>query len=527
MNKSIPYALVFLALLITCVLVSAAETANPYVGYWALTIPGGGAGWLGVMHKDGYLDANILWGGGSVVPVDSVYMDQDTLNVTRVHRVPRKDAEGKVIRLHTFTETIVAKVSGDTLLLTQLRPRSDGKGVSRSEFSGKRIPPLPPKPDLSKVKYDKPIVLFNGTNLDGWKLTDPSQTNGWSAEDGVLVNRPVQQEGKPRVFYGNLRTVAEFEDFTLKLEVNVPEKGNSGVYLRGIYEVQVSDTYGKGLDSHNMGAIYSRISPSVNAEKPAGQWQTMSITLLDRHVTVELNDKVIIDNEPLVGCTGGALWSDEFRPGPIYLQGDHTAVSYRNIVLTPIIKSQVNQQVVIFEERFEGNLSEGWTWLREKPQAWRIRQDALEIRVEPGLADTVKNALVCRAPDRSRGKFAIDVTVTNTTRPTQQYEQAGITWYHDRKPVFKLVKELIDGGLFVIPGRKPMPSETVQLRLIVAGDNFIAQFRSDAKGEFQTAATGTLPAPGDDQVSIQCYNGPANAEHWIRFDDFRILELPN
>jgi regulation of enolase protein 1 (concanavalin A-like superfamily) len=253
----------------------------------------------------------------------------------------------------------------------------------------------------------------------------------------------------------------------------------------------------------------------------------MSITLLDRHVTVELNDKVIIDNEPLLGCTGGALWSDEFRPGPIYLQGDHTAVSYRNIVLTPIIKSQVNQQVVIFEERFEGNLSEGWTWLREKPQAWRIRQDALEIRVEPGLADTVKNALVCRAPDRSRGKFAIDVTVTNTTRPTQQYEQAGITWYHDRKPVFKLVKELIDGELFVIPGRKPMPSETVQLRLIVAGDNFIAQFRSDAKGEFQTAATGTLPAPGDDQVSIQCYNGPANAEHWIRFDDFRILELPN
>ena len=87
-----------------------------------------------------------------------------------------------------------------------------------------------------------------------------------------------------------------------------------------------------------MGAIYSRITPVVNAEKPADQWQSFNITLVDRHVTVELNDKVIIGNQPLLGCTGGAMWSDEFRPGPIYLQGDHTAVSYRNIVLTPIVK---------------------------------------------------------------------------------------------------------------------------------------------------------------------------------------------
>lgn len=359
MNKSICYALVFFALLTTqrvaaskpkaLGMVNAGKaipklrlglphTANPYIGHWALTIPGGDAGWLGVTQENGYLDASILWGGGSVVPVDSVYLDGDTLNVTRLRKVERKDAKGEVIRTHTFTETIIAKVSGDTLRLTQIRPRSNGKGVDRSEFTGKRIPPLPPKPDLSRVKYGKPIVLFNGTNLDGWKLTNPGQTNGWSVENGVLVNRPVQQKGKRRISYGNLRTVAEFEDFNLKFEVNVPRKGNSGVYLRGIYEVQVSDSYGRNLDSHNMGAIYSRIRPRVSAEKPAGQWQTMNITLLDRHVTVELNGKVIIDNEPLLGCTGGALWSDEFRPGPIYLQGDHTAIEYRNIVLTPIIK---------------------------------------------------------------------------------------------------------------------------------------------------------------------------------------------
>ncbi len=527
MNKSIHYTIFFFALLTACVSVRADETANPYIGHWALTIPGGGAGWLGVTQEAGGLNASILWGGGSVVRMASAYVDGDTLHVTRVYDVERKDADGTVVWEDTFTEMIIAKVSGDTLQLTQIRPRSNGKGVNRSEFTGKRIPPLPPKPDLAKVKYGKPIMLLNGTNLDGWKLTNPRQTNGWSVEDGVLINRTVQQKGKRRIYYGNLCTVAEFEDFNLKLEVNVPKRGNSGIYLRGIYEIQVSDSYGRDLDSHNMGAIYSRISPRVSAEKPAGQWQTMNITLVDRHVTVELNGKVIIDNEPLLGCTGGALWSDEFRPGPIYLQGDHSAISYRNIVLTPVIKRQGNQQAVIFEERFEGNLAEGWTWLRENPQAWRIRRGALEIRVEPGVAHNVRNALVRRAPDRSRGKFAIDVTVTNTTMPTQQYEQAGITWYHNGKPVFKLVKELINGELFIIPSRKPMPSETVQLRLIVTGGNFIAQFRPDAEGKFQTAATGKLPAPGDDQVSIQCYNGPVNAEHWIRFDDFRISELPS
>lgn len=303
-----------------------------------LTLPDGGAGWLGIVQKDGYLDADILWGGGSVIPVASIYLDGNMLNLTRVHKVERKDPNGNVIRTHTFTETIIARVSGDSLLLIQNQPSSDGKGVNRSEFTGKRIAPLPRKPDLSMVKYGKPKVLFNEKSLDGWRLTNPNQTNGWSAENGVLINRPVQQEGKPHISYGNLRTIAEFEDFNLKLQVNVPQNGNSGVYLRGIYEVQICDSYGKDLDSHNMGAIYSRLTPRVSAEKPAMQWQTLNITLLNRHVTVELNDKVIIKNEPLLGCTGGALWSDEFKPGPIYLQGDHTAISYRNIILTPIIK---------------------------------------------------------------------------------------------------------------------------------------------------------------------------------------------
>ena len=338
MYRNIRLTLVFLCLSTFCELAPAAEKPDPYFGRWALTIPGGGAGWLGIEQKKGYLDGSVLWGGGSVVPVDSVCMDGEALNMTRVRKVERKNSEGEVIRTQMFTERIIAKVAGDTLQLIQVRPRSDGRSTERREFTGKRIPPLSPKPDLSKIKYGKPITLFNGRNLNGWKLTNPRQRNGWSVENGVLVNNPAQQEGKRRISYGNLQTVDAFEDFNLTLEVNVPRRGNSGVYLRGIYEVQVSDTYGRDLDSHNMGGIYSRITPTVGAEKPAGQWQTLNITLCDRHVTVELNGKVIIDNQPLLGCTGGALWPDEFKSGPIYLQGDHTAVSYRNIVLRPILK---------------------------------------------------------------------------------------------------------------------------------------------------------------------------------------------
>ncbi len=328
--------LVLVTALWICTTAIASE-ADPFIGRWALTLPGGAAGWLGVTQENGYLDGSILWGGGSVLPVDSVFTTNDSLCVVRLHKVERKDAAGKVVRTQMFPEVIMARVDGDFLQLSQIQPHTDGLGFEQREFTGKRIPPLPDKPNLSNVKFGASIDLFDGTSLDGWKLTSNGQKNGWLPEDGMLVNKAIQPEGR-HVSYGNLRTVAEFEDFNLKLEVKVNKGENSGVYLRGIYEVQVADTYGRPLDSHNMGGVYSRITPRVAAEKPAGQWQTLDITLVDRHVTVILNGQTIIDNEPLLGCTGGALWSDEFKPGPIYLQGDHTGIAYRNIVLTPVVK---------------------------------------------------------------------------------------------------------------------------------------------------------------------------------------------
>ena len=314
----------------------AADPAQPYLGRWALTVPGGGPGWLQITREAGYYDGSILWIAGSVVPLDSVFFYKGMLCVTRSRIVERKNAQGKVIRKQRFTQLITARVQGDKMFLTLWNPRNDGKGVIRQDFTGKRIPPLPPKPDLSRVKFGKPIVLFNGRDLTGWRLVEPNAVNGWVAENGILRNKAIQPKGR-HIHYGNLRTEQEFTDFNLQLDVRVPPKGNSGIYLRGIYEVQVADWYGKKPDSHGMGAIYSRITPTSNPTKPAGQWNHFDITLVDRHVTVILNGVKIIDNQPLLGITGGALWSDEFRPGPIMLQGDHTSVDYRNIILRPVI----------------------------------------------------------------------------------------------------------------------------------------------------------------------------------------------
>ena len=314
---------------------------SEFLGQWTFDISGGSVGWLEVRQEEGYIDADLLWVAGSINPVANVFLAEDQyLVVTRTNNVVRtRDSDGKPLRQHTITSWLEVRKDGDDKIKgLLLNPRRSGLGVDSTSFTGKKLPPVPPAPDLSKVKYGEPIVLFNGKDLTGWKLINEKQVNGFKVVDGVLINDPVQTEGQPHISYGNIRTEQEFEDFNLKLEVNVPEGSNSGVYLRGMYEIQIVDSYKKPLDSHNMGALYSRITPSVSAEKPAGEWQSLDITLCDRHLTVILNGVKIIDNQPVYGPTGGAIISDVFAPGPIYLQGDHGKVSFRNIVLTPIIK---------------------------------------------------------------------------------------------------------------------------------------------------------------------------------------------
>ena len=178
-----------------------------------------------------------------------------------------------------------------------------------------------------------------------------------------------------------------------------------------------------------------------------------------------------------------------------------------------------------FVDSFDGKLDPGWSWLREDKKTWRIKDGGLEIRVQPGVANSVKNALLRKAPDPAKGAYTVDVTITSHTVPTVQFEQAGITWYHNGRPAMKLVKELVHGKLVIVPGAKPMAAKTVQLRLVIAGNSWTAQYRPDAKGDFLTAGKGRLPTGCKHQVSIQCYNGPPNADHWIRFDDFRITPV--
>jgi len=316
------------------------ETAEPFLGMWALTLDyeNNKAGWLELTQENTFLDAHLLWRWGSVEAVEYAMIAGDQLLLVRGRDVNRSKADGASRKIHPVYWFEISKTGKDRIEGVANFPNRNGVGVEMVAFTGKRIPPEGEAPKLKKSMYGEAIELFNGQDLDNWELADEGMVSGWKAMDGVMVNNPVQQEGEEHISYGNLRTKGTFEDFNLKLEVNVPKGSNSGVYLRGIYEIQVMDSYGRDLDSHNMGALYSRITPSGAAEKPAGEWQKMNITLFQRHVTVKLNGKKIIDNQPVKGVTGGALTSDQFAPGPILLQGDHGKVSYRNIVLTPILQ---------------------------------------------------------------------------------------------------------------------------------------------------------------------------------------------
>lgn len=182
-------------------------------------------------------------------------------------------------------------------------------------------------PSLQRSKtpvWGTPIALLNGKNLDGWH-TDRND-NQWLVENGILK--------APRSG-ANIISDKKFEDFKLHIEFRYPEGSNSGVYLRGRYEVQVEDSRGKEPSSVYFGGVYGFVTPNEMAVKAPGEWQTFDITLIGRRVTVIANGKTIICDQIIPGITGGALDSKEGEPGPIMLQGDHGAIEYRNIIITP------------------------------------------------------------------------------------------------------------------------------------------------------------------------------------------------
>jgi hypothetical protein len=183
-------------------------------------------------------------------------------------------------------------------------------------------------------QWTKPRPLFDGKDLKGWEPIGHIENNKWVARNGELVNDNPEVPGQKIRPAANIKTTEKFQDFKLHIEVNCPEGGNSGIYLRGRYELQVGTEGGK-LPSHEMGAIYSWYPPPAGSELGLGKWTSFDVTLVGRHVTVLRDGKMYHDNVEIPGPTGGALDSNEAEPGPFYLQGDHHGViRYRNITIS-------------------------------------------------------------------------------------------------------------------------------------------------------------------------------------------------
>jgi len=171
------------------------------------------------------------------------------------------------------------------------------------------------------------LPLFNGADLRGWKAVGRYKSE-WRAEDGTLAN-PVESD--------NLYTEKEFENFQLHIEFKLPKGGNSGVFLRGCKEVQLFDSFGKAkLGEDDCGGIFGKLPPAVNAARPAGEWNSLDVTIVGRKITVVLNGKTTVDGKVVDGVTGGQINEEEDKPGPLMLQGDHGAVWFRNLWLKPI-----------------------------------------------------------------------------------------------------------------------------------------------------------------------------------------------
>lgn len=195
---------------------------------------------------------------------------------------------------------------------------------------------------------------------------------------------------------------------------------------------------------------------------------------------------------------------------------------------------------VLFRDDFSGKLGEGWSWVREHREAWRVTERGLEARLEPGNmwgpANDARNVLIRAAPDTTKDVIEVSVNVEN--RPTEQYEQVDLVWYYDDSHMVKIGQERVDGRLSIVMGREekdrtrtiaiiPLDSFSVRLRFLVNGNRIRGQFRTPDAKEWREAGECDLPAPaeGKARVSLQFYQGPAKAERWARVTEFRILRV--
>lgn len=287
------------------------SASEALIGRWDLVVQRGAQtspSWLEVERSGGAtLVGRFVGSGGSARPIAKIAFTDGTF---RFAIPPQWESNPNDI-------TFEGRLDGDRI--TGSMTMGDGQTVT---WSGTRAPSLrrsePPV-------WGDPVTLFSGTSLDGWQPIG-RRGSAWTAMGGILHNA---KSG------ANLVTSQTFGDFKLHAEFRVPKGANSGVYLRGRYELQVDDAAGLEPSSHHLGGLYGFLAPSENVARAAGEWQSMDVTLVGRMLTYVLNGTTVICNQEIPGITGGALDSAEGEPGPLLLQGDHGPVEYRNIVITP------------------------------------------------------------------------------------------------------------------------------------------------------------------------------------------------
>jgi len=309
-------------LLLTAILLLSAVTvfaerpppgyADSILGRWDLTVEspdGSYPSWLEVrLRTEWQLMGSFVGQFGSARHIAAIDYDNGKLEF----RIPVQYEQGP------DDLQFVGTLSGDRLEGTTV----DSSGQTLT-WSAVRAPSLERQ---HAPKWGKSLELWNGRDLKGWRPRSDEQPGCWSVTDNILVATP------PCVDLISERT---FEDFRLHVEFKYPPGSNSGVYLRGRYEVQIQDDMGKARDPLRIGGLYGYLTPTANAARAANEWQVYDITLIGRRITVVLNGKTVVDNRVVPGITGGALDSNEGLPGPLMLQGDHDQISFRKITLTP------------------------------------------------------------------------------------------------------------------------------------------------------------------------------------------------
>jgi hypothetical protein len=290
---------------------SAFAQTNAFLGKWNITgDPPNDANvyWLEVKDEGGKLAAMFLNRGGSPVPGTDVTIANDELTFG----LPGRGDNLPKVSLHAAGGKLTGTV---------------GTATTSVKVTGVRPPSWPACDANAQHTFGKPVPLFDGSSMTAWGVQFKEKPSNWAIEDGAMTNTPPAN---------NLVSNEKLRDFKLEAEYKLSPKGNSGIYLRGRYEMQVLDDAGTPTEAHGHMAIYSRKAPDVNASRPAGEWQTVQITLVGNCVTAVLNGKTVHNNARIEGITGGALDAKETEPGPIMIQGDHEKVWFRKVIVTPI-----------------------------------------------------------------------------------------------------------------------------------------------------------------------------------------------